>query len=58
VANISIESVRALAPQLRSPLVITAGYLVSERPELPDYVLRSRRELDGWAADLHASQTP
>jgi hypothetical protein len=38
--------------------VITAGYLVSERPALPAYGLLSRRELDGWAADLHARQTP
>jgi len=58
VANISIESVVALGPHLCSPLVITAGYLVSERPELPAYELLSRRELDGWAADLHARQTP
>ena len=58
VANISIESVVALGPQLRSPLVVTAGYLVSEQPALAAYELLSRRELEGWAADVHARQTP
>src|SRR5207302_1401634 len=43
--------------RLRSPLVVTAGYLVSERPSLPAYDLASRRELEGWAADLHARRT-
>jgi len=57
VANISIESVLALGPRLRSPLVVTAGYLVSERPSLPAYDLASRRELEGWAADLHVRRT-
>ena len=54
VANISLDSVLALGPGLRSPLAITAGYLVAERPELPGYAVRERRELEGWAADLHA----
>ena len=58
VANISIEGVLALGPRLRSPLAITAGYLVSERPSLPGYRLVSRREVDAWAADLHARETP
>jgi len=53
VANISLEAVLALGPLLRSPLVVTAGYLVSEQPELPGYTRVGRRESDAWAADLH-----
>ena len=53
VANIALDAVEALAPGLRSPLVLTSGYLVSERPELPGYAHRRRVERDGWAADLY-----
>jgi ribosomal protein L11 methyltransferase len=56
VANISLESVRRLGPLLRSPLVVTAGYLVSEQPDLTGYARVSRRESDAWAADLYARQ--
>ena len=50
VANISLEGVNALRP--RSGVLVTSGYLVSERPELPGYVHAGRRQLDGWAADV------
>jgi ribosomal protein L11 methyltransferase len=50
VANISLESVNALRP--RSEVVVTSGYLISDRPELPGYAHAGRRELDGWAADV------
>ena len=58
VANISLESVLALGRLFRSPLVVTAGYLVSERPALKGYTLLSRRQADAWAADLHERETP
>lgn len=50
VANISLESVNALRP--RSDVVVTSGYLVSDRPELAGYAHAGRRELEGWAADV------
>ena len=53
VANISLEAVLALGPRLQSPLVVTAGYLVAELPELPGYKRVGRRESDAWAADLY-----
>jgi ribosomal protein L11 methyltransferase len=53
VANISLEVVLALGPRLQSPLVVTAGYLVSELPQLVGYERIARRESDAWAADLY-----
>ena len=32
--------------------VTAAGYLESDRPELPGFVHSERRTADGWAADL------
>ncbi len=52
VANISLEAVLTLVPRLRSRLVVTAGYLVAEQPELPGYHALDRRQAEGWAADL------
>ncbi len=52
VANVSFEVVESLAGGLRSRRVITAGYLVSDRPRLEGLEHLERRELDGWAADL------
>jgi ribosomal protein L11 methyltransferase len=51
VANISLEGVLALRPC--GPLVVTSGYLVSERPELPGYAHAFRRESSAWAADVY-----
>ena len=51
VANISLEGVLALRP--RSPVLVTSGYLVSERPELAGYGHAFRREADAWAADVY-----
>jgi ribosomal protein L11 methyltransferase len=53
VANISLEAIVELGAGLHSRVVVTAGYLVSERPQLPGYIVVSRREGEGWAADLH-----
>jgi ribosomal protein L11 methyltransferase len=52
LANISIEAVRALPARLRAPLLVTSGYLASEQPRLAGYASVTRREQDGWAADL------
>ncbi len=52
VANIALDVVNALGDQLATPRLISSGYLARERPHLPGYVAVSRRELDGWAADL------
>jgi len=54
VANIALDAVERLAAGLRSPLAITSGYLVSERPALAGYEHVRRSERDGWAADLFA----
>jgi ribosomal protein L11 methyltransferase len=53
VANISLELVQVAGRALGSPRVITAGYLAADRPALPGYAHTSRRERDGWAADLY-----
>jgi ribosomal protein L11 methyltransferase len=50
VANISLESVSALRPC--GALLVTSGYLVSERPVPPGYAHAFRRESGGWAADV------
>jgi ribosomal protein L11 methyltransferase len=52
VANISLASVSAVAPRLQARLLITSGYLLSDRPELAGWTHEQRRVLDGWAADV------
>jgi ribosomal protein L11 methyltransferase len=55
VANISLEGVSAL--HASSPLLVTSGYLVSERPAPRGYRHESRRQTEGWAADLFRRET-
>lgn len=55
VANITVAGVSAL--RLEAALVVTSGYLASERAELAGYRRVRRREADGWAADLHERET-
>jgi ribosomal protein L11 methyltransferase len=55
VANIALDAVERLAPGLRSRVVLTSGYLASERPALRGYEHRERAERDGWAADVFAA---
>jgi len=50
-ANIMLEAVEALAPRARSPVLVASGYLAAESPTADGWTSRSRRELDGWAAD-------
>jgi ribosomal protein L11 methyltransferase len=55
VANISLDAVNALRP--RSPVLVTSGYLVSERPAVAGYAHARRVESDGWAADVHRRES-
>jgi ribosomal protein L11 methyltransferase len=54
VANIARAQVEALAPLLRSEVLVASGYLEADEPELPGWRLRERRALEGWAAALFA----
>jgi ribosomal protein L11 methyltransferase len=56
VANIALEPAIALGPLLRSPRVITSGYLLPDEPDLEGYRRVARAQRDGWAADLHVRQ--
>jgi ribosomal protein L11 methyltransferase len=53
VANISLEAVLALPARTSAELIVTSGYLMSEEPRLRGYEHVERREIDGWAADVH-----
>jgi ribosomal protein L11 methyltransferase len=53
VVNVALDIDRPVAERLECDRVIISGYLASEAPELPGYSRESRREADGWAADLH-----
>lgn len=53
VANIAAEAVQAISSKVRSPRVITSGYLVSDEPALEGYSAERRVQDGGWAADLH-----
>jgi ribosomal protein L11 methyltransferase len=52
VANISLESVEALAARIECSTLVTSGYLASATPSLPGFEHVSRRTLDGWACDV------
>jgi ribosomal protein L11 methyltransferase len=52
VANISLESVEALAPRIWCTTLVTSGYLASASPAVPGFQHLSRRTLDGWACDV------
>jgi ribosomal protein L11 methyltransferase len=53
VVNISLDVDRPLAGRLKCDRLVTSGYLVSEQPGLPGYRYQTRREAEGWAADLY-----
>lgn len=53
VANIAAEAVQSISSKVRSPKVITSGYLVSDDPALEGYAVERRVQDGGWAADLH-----
>jgi len=53
VVNVALDVDEPVAGRLRCDRLVTSGYLASEEPELPGYRRDTRREADGWAADLH-----
>jgi ribosomal protein L11 methyltransferase len=53
VVNVALEVDRPVGARLDCSRIITSGYLASEAPDLPRYRRESRREAEGWAADLH-----
>jgi ribosomal protein L11 methyltransferase len=53
VANIAPGPVASLSGRVRCAAAITAGYLVSDAPSLAGFAVAERRQIDGWAADLH-----
>jgi ribosomal protein L11 methyltransferase len=53
VANISLPAVLALPERTSAEVLLTSGYLMSEEPLLAGYEHVERREIDGWAADVH-----
>ena len=53
LANIALASVEAIGGRLDVARVVTSGYLVPDEPTLTGYGRVERRELDGWAADVH-----
>ena len=50
VANISLDGVAALRPHSR--VLVTSGYLVSDRPDPDGFRHAQRREREGWAVDV------
>ncbi len=53
VVNVALDVDGPVARRLECNRLITSGYLASEEPQLPGYTRETRREADGWAADLH-----
>jgi len=56
LANITRDSVEALAPRLRSGTLVTSGYLPTDNAPLPGFRHLRRITRDGWAADHY--ETP
>src|SRR5262245_32482695 len=52
VANITLDAVRLIAPRLRCLRLLSSGYLAANEPEPEGFRRVTRREADGWAADL------
>ena len=53
VANISASAVLSLSGRVDAAHLVTSGYLQPDEPTLPGYRRVERRQLDGWAGDLH-----
>lgn len=54
LANIALAAVEGLGGRLDAARVVTSGYLESDVPALDGFRRVERRELAGWAADVHA----
>jgi ribosomal protein L11 methyltransferase len=52
IANLTLDAVRELAPRIRSPHLVTSGYLTADQPRLAGRNRLRRATLDGWAADV------
>jgi ribosomal protein L11 methyltransferase len=52
IANLTLEQVESLAPRLTAAELIASGYLETDDPVLPGFVLHERRVAEGWAADV------
>ncbi len=53
VVNVALELDQPIAERLACTRLITSGYLAAETPEFGGYRRETRREAEGWAADLH-----
>jgi ribosomal protein L11 methyltransferase len=53
LANIALDVVEALGGGLDVTRLVTSGYLSTDVPSVSGYDHIERRELDGWAADVH-----
>lgn len=56
VANVTRETVAALAPRLRCRLLVASGYLETDPVALAGFGHLRRRAAAGWAADLYAPE--
>jgi ribosomal protein L11 methyltransferase len=56
VANITRETVEALAARVRCRLLVASGYLDGDPARLAGFRHLRRRGADGWAADLYAPE--
>ena len=54
LANIALGAVEELGGRLDAVRIVSSGYLASAAPRLEGFRRLERRELDGWAADVHA----
>ena len=52
VANIALGAVEEVARAVECERLVTSGYLVSDRLELPGYARLRRLDDEGWAADV------
>lgn len=53
LANIALDVVEALGSLLDVERLVTSGYPDTDVPSVSGYDRVDRRELDGWAADVH-----
>lgn len=58
IANIALAAVEAVVPRVGARHAITSGYLASDAPSIAGMRTETRREADGWAAELHVADTP
>ena len=52
VANIALAPAERVAARVAARVLVTSGYLASERPCLDGWAHAGRRQAEGWAADV------